>query len=131
MTEGNSVDLANAVLSAMLQGVPFVLDEAWLQVHVGPPGADGTDNPADEDRRFDLSAMFGADPADGEITNDAASAVMDSVAATEDWSHWSLWDDEFGGRFWQSGALTGGSVTIGQDVQILASQMTVDMPTAS
>lgn len=131
MAEGASDSLANAVLSAVLQGVAFSLADAHLAVHVGPPGAAGTGNPAAETRRFDLSAMFGTGPGAGSVSNDAASATMTSVAATEVWSHWAIWDDATAGTFWLSGVLTGGSVTIGQDVEILASQLVIDMPVAS
>lgn len=131
MAEGASTSLADAVLAAVLQGVGFSLSGAWLQVHIGPPGAAGTSNLAAETRRFDLSTMFGTSPSGGSVTNDAASAVMTSVAATEIWSQWSIWDDPTAGTFWLSGELTGGSVTAGQDVQITIGQMTVDMPVAS
>lgn len=131
MAEGATELLANSVLSAVLQGVSFALPEAWLKVHIGAPGADCTANPAAETRRFNLSSLFATDPTGGVITNDGVSDTMTSVAATELWSHWSIWDDETAGSAWMSGVLTGGSVTAGQDMQIGVGQLGIDMQIAS
>lgn len=131
MAEGALVATADGILGAILQDIPFSISNPHLALHIGPPGAAGTANPAAETRRFDLSAMFGTAASAGSITNDAASAVMTSVAATEVWSHWVIWDDPTAGSPYLSGTLTGGSVTLGQDAQINASQMTVSMPVAS
>lgn len=131
MAEGASEAYANAALSAVVQGTPYAVPAPWVQFHIGPPGADGTANPAAETRRLDASGCFGVDPANGSVTNDAIIGPLATVAATEVWTHWTLWDDETAGTFWFSGVVSGGGVNAGDDVPINPGQLTLSQPTAS
>lgn len=132
MAEGASVDMVNSVLSAVLQaGSSVAWPEAWLQLHVGAPGAAGTSNPATEATRMLVTGQFGTDPSGGSITNDGTIGPWTSVAATEDYTHFTIWSDQFTGTFGFSGTITGGSVTAGDDFDIPAGTCTVDGTTAS
>lgn len=131
MAEGASVAAVNAFLSALFQGTAFALTDGWIQWHLAAPGPDGTANLAAETRRVQSFGGFGTDPTTGEIVNDTDLPTLTAVTATETWTHWSYWDDETAGTFWFSGTLTGGSVTLGDDVTVGIGQMTVDMPTAA
>jgi len=131
VAEGASTDAANAFLAALFQGTAFALTDGWVKWHTGPPGPSATANAAAETRRVQSFGKFGVDPTAGSIVNDANLPTLTSVAATEVWTHWSYWDDETAGTFWFSGTLTGGSVTAGDDVTVLAGEMTVDVPVAA
>jgi hypothetical protein len=131
VAEGASVDSANALLSALLQATSFAVGTPYLQLHVGAPGAAGTSNIATETRRIDATGCFGTTPSGGSITNDATIGPLTSVAATETYTHFTIWDDPTAGTFWFSGVLTGASVTLGDDFQLGAGKATVSQPVAS
>ncbi|HET9666958.1 MAG TPA: hypothetical protein VFP09_09390 [Desertimonas sp.] len=86
MTISNYAELA--ILNAAFNNTSFVVAQAYVKLHLGDPGEDGTGNPAVETTRKSVS--FGA-AASGAVTSDAA-CTWTTVAATETYSHISLWD---------------------------------------
>lgn len=132
MAEGFSVATAQAILAAMLQGTSFVYTDVWAQLHVGAPGAAGTSNIATESTRIDASACFGTGADDTvTITNDAEIGPWTSVAASEDYTHISLWTASTSGTFICSGVITASAVTAGDDFSIAVGDCTLTIPVAA
>jgi len=79
----------------------------FIQLHVGDPGADGTANPAVENTRvavtFDAAGNVGVDGQAEALTLGDTTWV--AVAATETYTHMSIWDTVTGGASWYKGAL--------------------------
>lgn len=93
------------------------------QLHTGDPGEDCTASVATETSRQAVSFSAAASKS---ITNDAATSWT-TVAATEVYTHFSLWDASTGGNPLFYGAVTGGSVTAGDDFDIAVSGLTIDL----
>lgn len=110
MADGDSADAAKAMLSAKYQATSYVETAVWIQLHLGPPGPAGTDNPCLDTTRIDASACFGTDPTDdgtnASISNDAPIGPWPTAGA-ESPTHASKWSLASGGQFNGSGALTG------------------------
>jgi hypothetical protein len=95
----------------------------YVKLHLGDPGEAATSNAAVEDTR--KSAAW-ATAASGAI---ATSATLEwtNVAATETYSHWSMWDDLTAGNALWSGALsTSAAVTAGDTFQITSLTLSLD-----
>lgn len=105
------MDFSNAGAKATLD---WVLGDAvtppaqlFIQLHIGDPGADGTANPAVENTREEVT--FG--PSATVSTDGRAQTLTDSdvtwvtVAATESYSHISIWDAATVGVCWYKGAM--------------------------
>ena len=79
----------------------------YIQLHVGDPGGDGTDNPAVETGRelvtFAVPGVDGVTGAAKTVTSAAVTWV--TVAASETYSHISLWDDPTAGNCWYKGPM--------------------------
>lgn len=100
----------------------------WLKMHIGAPGAAGTSNPATETDRasvtWSLAASGGAD------TN-IATVDYTNVAATETWTHCTMWDASTAGNCGGSGTVTNGAVVAGADVSIEIGDLDASFPLAS
>lgn len=95
----------------------------YLKLHTGDPGEDGTANAASETTR--QAASF-ASAASGSIVTDA-TVEWSGVAATETYSHWSMWDASTAGNCLWSGALSSSvSVTAGDTFRITALTLSLD-----
>jgi len=97
---------------ALGQGTPAPPATLWIQLHIGDPGPTGVDNPAGNTER--QQATFGAITSPGATAStgggDAealtdADIVWEGLAATETYSHISLWDDQAAGNSWYKGDL--------------------------
>ena len=121
MAEGLSVTAANALLSSL------AATYTWAQLHVGPPGANGTANVAVETDRVQVT--WGA-PGGGAISNSALLTWL-GVAGTEDYTHASLWTSSTVGTFGLSGVVTANAVTAGDTFTIPVGELDVALQTAS
>lgn len=87
----------------------------YVKLHTADPGEDGTTAAATEATRKVIT--FSA-AASGSIAS-SATISWTSVAATETYSHWSLWDASTAGNCLWTGALSSSaSVTAGDTFQI-------------
>jgi hypothetical protein len=122
MAEGMSTARANTTLAE-------ILASAWVQLHVGAPGPNGTANVATNATRVDGHAAFAA-PAGGSSTS---SAVLDwlNVPAVEDYTHITVWDAQVAGAFQASGTVTANAVAIGDDFKIPVGGAMISLPVAS
>jgi hypothetical protein len=91
-----SAQVRNAWLDALARGEAYANAQIWVKLHLGDPGAAGTLLPAAETTR-QLGA-FAVAAAGGEISNTAA-LTWTNVAASETYSHVSLWSGETSGLF--------------------------------
>ena len=95
----------------------------YVKLHLGDPGEAATSNAASETTR--KSAAW-ATAASGAIAT-SATVEWTNVAATESYSHWSLWDDLTAGNALWSGALsTSAAVTAGDTFQITTLTLSLD-----
>jgi hypothetical protein len=112
----------NKLLDAV-GGTSFSVTTAYLQLHLGDPGEDGTANAAGESTR--KSCAFDA-AASGSMAS-SATVEWTNVSATETYSHWSLWDAASAGNCLWSGALaSSAAVTAGDTFQITSLTLTLD-----
>lgn len=112
----------NKLLDA-LRAQSFSVSNTYVQLHTGNPGEDGTSNVATETTRE--SVTFNA-AASGSL---GASATVEwtNVAATETYSHWSLWDNASAGNcLWYGSLSSSASVTAGDTFQITALTLSLD-----
>jgi len=104
-------------------GSAYSASATYLKLHLGDPGEDGTGNPAAETTRKAVS--FNA--ASGGSKQSTATVEWTLVAATEVYSHWSLWDDETAGNCLWYGALSANaSVTQGDTFEITSLTLTLE-----
>lgn len=97
--------------------------DVYVQLHTGDSGEDGLNNEATEDTRKEAAW---ATASAGSI---ATSATLEwtNVAATETYSHWSLWDALTAGNCLWTGALsTSAAVTAGDTFQITTLTLSLD-----
>lgn len=112
----------NKLLDA-ISGTAFSVSAAYLQLHTGDPGEDGTANAAGETTRKAVS--FGA--ASGGSMVSSATVEWTNVSTSETYSHWSLWDASSSGNALWSGALaSSAAVTAGDTFQITSLTLTLD-----
>lgn len=81
----------------------------YLKLHIGDPGEDCTANPAAETTRKEV--QFGA-ASNGVIALSNAPSWT-NVAASEQYTHGSVWDDLTAGNPYGSGVLTANAVVAG------------------
>lgn len=130
MADGISAADANAILNAELNGVAYNGHSAlYAQLHIGAPGAAGTANPAANTTRQPTGSW--TNPPTGGAATNAAGITWTNVPAAETYSHISLWTASSGGSFVASGAISGGTVTVGETFSIPAGDASVSLPTAS
>jgi hypothetical protein len=124
MTISNYAELK--ILDAVLNAVSFSVTQAYVKLHLGDPGEDGTGNPAVETTRKALS--FAAAAA-GAAASDAA-ATWTLVAATETYSHISLWDTvgpAGGNCLWTGPMAAPKAVTAGDTFEFPAASVVVSL----
>jgi hypothetical protein len=95
----------------------------YVKLHTGDAGEAGTSNAATETTR---KVAAWATAASGSI---ATSATLEwtNVAATETYSHWSMWDALSGGNCLWTGALSSSAaVTAGDTFQITSLTLSLD-----
>lgn len=112
---------ANTALDA------FVALYPWVKLHIGDPGAAGTGNPAVETTR--KQATFSAS-ASGATTNTGA-VTWNAVAASEDYTHFTLWTASSAGTFGGSGLVTAAAVTLGDTFQVAIGDLDLSFTLAS
>lgn len=88
--------VANEWLDALARNDSYANAAVWVQLHLGDPGAAGTSNPAAETDR--VQATFGSVASGRAISNTAVIEWL-AVAATETYSHVSLWSASTAGTF--------------------------------
>ena len=104
-------------------GSAYSASATYLQLHLGDPGEDGTGNPAAETTR--KTVAFNA-ASSGSKTS-TATVEWTLVAATETYSHWSLWDSSTAGNCLWYGALSANAaVTAGDTFEITSLTLTLD-----
>lgn len=92
MTTGNlTVYAATALLNSAVMPSTY-----YVQFHIGNPGPNAIANPAAETRR--VATTF--DVAIAGVTQQATRWGFNHVAATEDWTHLTLWDAASMGNPW-------------------------------
>ena len=95
----------------------------YLKLHTGDAGEAGTSNAATETTRKVVT--FSA-ASSGSIAS-SGTVSWTSVAATETYSHWSLWDASTAGNCLWTGALSSSaSVTAGDTFQITSLTLSLD-----
>lgn len=103
-------------------GAPSAVTNVYVKLHLGAPGDDGTANAAVETDR--MEATFNA--ASGGAVALTATVSWTNVAATETYSHFSLWDASTAGNCLAVGALSSSvAVTLGDNFDLTALTVTV------
>ena len=94
-----------------------------MKLHTGDAGEAGTTNAASETTRKAIS--FSA-ASSGSMAS-SATVEWTNVAASETYSHWSLWDASTAGNCLWTGALsTSAAVTAGDTFQITSLTLSLD-----
>lgn len=110
----------NKVLDAIFNHVPLDVVQAYMKLHIGDPGENGTANPAVETLRIPVMCS----PAiNGVVTNDV-DIIFLSVAADETYTHASIWDHPTAGNCHFVGPLgSPKSILMGDTFTIKAGEM--------
>ena len=112
----------NALLNA-LRNVSLAVANTYVKLHTGDPGEAGTSNAATETTREEV--FFSA--ASGGSMVSSATVEWTNVAATEVYTHWSLWDNSTAGNCLWTGALgASASMTAGDTFQLTSLTLTLD-----
>jgi hypothetical protein len=127
MATGISSYLANAWLNALGNATSFSVTTAYVKLHVGDPGANGTSNAATETTRKSVS--FAA-ASNGALASDA-DVSWTNIAGSQDATHFTAWDNETAGNFLFSGTITGNAYTAGDTYTISSAGLTVSLTVAS
>ena len=127
MATGISAYLANAWLDALGNATSFSVSTAYVKLHVGDPGANGTSNAATETTRKSVS--FAA-ASNGALASDA-DVSWTNIAGSQDATHFTAWDNETAGNFLFSGTITGNAHTAGDTYTISSAGLTVSLTVAS
>ena len=114
----------NAILDALFNNTALQEAARYVQLHTGDPGEAGTNNVATETDRQELDDAAAA----GGTYTSPNDLEWVSVAATETYSHVSIWDAAAAGNCLWSGALTSPQpVNIGNTFSIAAGDLTVSV----
>lgn len=127
MATGLSSYLANAFLNSVGNATSFSVSTAYVKLHIGDPGANGTANPATETTR--KAVLFGA-AGSGSMANDA-DVSWASIAGSEDATYFTAWDASTAGNFLFSGTISGNAYTAGDTYTIPSASLTVALTIAS
>ena len=120
MSISNYAELA---LLNTLRNTSFAVAATYVKLHTGDAGEAGTTNAASETTRKAIS--FSA-ASSGSMAS-SATVEWTNVAATETYSHWSLWDASTAGNCLWSGALSSSAaVTAGDTFQITSLTLSLD-----
>lgn len=95
----------------------------YIKLHTGDPGDAGTANAATNTTRDTVT--FGA-ASGGTISNDNL-LEWTSVPASEDYTHFSLWDDPTAGNCLWTGTITANAVTTGDTFQIASGDLDITL----
>lgn len=115
----------NTLLDLMFNGTSYAgQSTVYTKLHIGDPGEACTSNAASETTR--KATTFGA-ASSGTVTSDA-DVTWTNVAATETYTHVSIWDASTSGNALWYGALTASkSVTAGDTFSIPSGSLTVSL----
>lgn len=127
MATGISAYLANSWLDALGNATSFSVATAYVKLHVGDPGANGTSNAATETTRKSVS--FAA-ASNGALASDA-DVTWTNIAGSQDATHFTAWDSLTTGNFLFSGTITGNAYTAGDTYTISSGGLTVSLTVAS
>jgi hypothetical protein len=120
MSISNYAELA---LLDTLRNTSFAVAATYVKLHTGDAGEAGTSNAASETTRKAIS--FSA-ASSGSMAS-SATVEWTNVAASETYSHWSLWDASTAGNCLWTGALsTSAAVTAGDTFQITSLTLSLD-----
>jgi hypothetical protein len=120
MSISNYAELA---LLNTLRNTSFAVAATYVKLHTGDAGEAGTTNAASETTRKAIS--FSA-ASSGSMAS-SATVEWTNVAASETYSHWSLWDASTAGNCLWSGALSSSAaVTAGDTFQITSLTLSLD-----
>lgn len=100
----------------------FAVTTAYVKLHTGDPGEDGTSNAATETTR---KAVTWSAASGGSM---ASSATLEwtNVSTTETYTHFSLWDNDTAGNcLWYGALSSSAAVTAGDTFQITALTLTL------
>lgn len=112
----------NALLDT-LRNQSFAVTTTYVKLHTADPGEAGTSNAATETTRKSVSWSAASS---GSLAS-SATIEWTNVAATETYTHWSLWDNASTGNCLWSGALSSSAaVTAGDTFQITSLTLTLD-----
>lgn len=127
MATGVSAYLANSWLDAVGNNTSYVVTQAYVKLHVGDPGANGTSNAATETTR--KAASFSA-ASSGSLASDA-DISWTNIAGSQDATHFTCWDNVSAGNFLFSGTVTANAYTAGDTFTIASGSLTVSLTVAS
>ena len=114
--------LENKLLDT-LSATAYAASAAYLKLHLGDPGETATGSPAVETTRKVVT--FGAASSGAKVSSGTVSWTL--VAATETYTHWSLWDAVTGGNaLWYGALSSSAAVTAGDTFEITALTLTLD-----
>lgn len=100
---------------------------SWVKLHIGDPGSAGTANPAVETTR--KQATWAA--SSGGASSNTNLLEWTNVAASEDYTHFTVWTASTAGTFGFSGTVTANAVTAGDTFQIAIGNLDVSLVLAS
>jgi hypothetical protein len=118
--------LEDKILGHVFGGVSYTAPATWyIKMHTGDPGENCTSNAAGETTRKAIT--FGTVSSGSIAATGSPNASWTSVASTETWTHFSLWDASSGGNPGVYGALSASrSVTAGDDVDLTSFSISQD-----
>lgn len=100
---------------------------SWVKLHIGAPGANGTANPAVETTRKQGTWTAAASGA----ASNSNLLSWTTVAASEDYTFFTVWTASTAGTFGFSGTITANAVTTGDTFQIAINDLDVSLTLAS
>lgn len=104
-------------------GSAYYAAGTYLQLHTGNPGENCTASVATENSR--QAVAFNASSSGSKSSS--ATVTWTNVAATEVYSHWSMWDAATGGTaLWYGALSSNASVTAGDTFEITSLTLTLD-----
>jgi hypothetical protein len=114
----------NAMLDALYNNIALQKSARYLKLHIGDPGEDGLNNAAAETTRKSITGAA----ASGGVFTSVNDLVWTNVAATETYSHASIWDASTAGNCLWVGALAAAkAVNAGDTFTIPIGSLTVTL----
>ena len=106
-----------------LGNTSFAVTTAYVKLHTGDAGEDGTNNAATEATRKAVSWSA----ASSGSKSSSATLSWTNVSTTETYTHWSMWDASTAGNCLWTGALfASASVTAGDTFEITSLTLSLD-----
>jgi hypothetical protein len=132
MALGMSEFTVDSIFNAMFNNTSFVVTQAYMQLHIGDPGAAGTSNAATETTRKSVSFGTPAAPSSGTVTiSNDAQVQWTGIAGSQDASHYSLWDASTSGNYLGSGTITANAYTAGDTLTFAVGDIDISLPVAT